>query len=115
MGSLDLLLDTHPLVQSQFIVFLYVVYKSSFMQCSFWEIMPKCGEVMAEILQKCAKNVSPLIELIILENLSLMMSLGCNTTHRKVRKGSMKFIHEKITHNLHEFEGFIMHSCMIKK
>ena len=32
-GLFAFLLETHPLVQYQFIVFLYEAYKSSFMQC----------------------------------------------------------------------------------
>ena len=62
--------------------------------------MPKCRETMANFLKKCAENFSPLYELIPLEKLILIMNLGCNTTHNKVRKGGIKSLYEKITHSL---------------
>ena len=45
-----------------------------------------------------------LVSLNILKNLSLMMHLQWDTSHRKVRNGCMKFSHEKITNILHKLK-----------
>ena len=47
-GLLNFLLENHPLVQSQFIVFLYEAYESSFYAMLKLGNMPTYGEVMSK-------------------------------------------------------------------